>query len=214
MTILLYDGGTLYTDSKKLCMFQNSKISIAITGTKIRVIGGGTIAYATCGTDPAPVDRDVLENSIRAIMFTSWLGRQVMKSPDDPKLRAATSIWLAHYSNSWPDPIDAHHLIAVSRDITLDINYEGRRNNQEGGCTYLDITEQDGHVLSVSPLPFAIYKRTGMSTLKALKRVIETSDVCDFPIQFQRIGDLEPLNYDQFIDFLIAKHPEFYKGNP
>lgn len=211
MTVLLYDNGTLYTDSKKISSFQNNKVPIALTGTKIRLIAGGSIAYASCGSDPLPNDLPILENNIRAIMFTSWLGRQLIKTPIDPKLKTATNIWLEHYNKCWPDPLDEHHVIAISRDIVLDIHYQGSRNKPEGSCTYLDITDQDGHMLSVSPLPFAIYKRLGMSTMKALKRVIETSDICDYPIQFQHIDDLEPLNYPQFIDFLIAKHPESAK---
>lgn len=205
MTIILYADNKLYTDSKKLDYIQSAKAVVAIQGQKIRLIADGAIAYATCGTDVHTGERDVLENHIKSLMFSSWLSREFMRNTKDEVLKKAIGIWLNKYEREFAEPMDPVVLIAMTKENVLSIEYSGHRTGAKGGCTYLDITDDDGHVLAASPAAYHIYKRCGMSTMSALKKVIESSGVCDLPIQMQPRESLTDPNYRDFAKHIIAK---------
>lgn len=205
MTIVLYADDTLYTDSRKLNFLQSEKNPIAITGQKIRLFAGGTMAYASCGTDLPMWERDSLELNLKSLLFSAWLAKKVSKGIHDPRYQGATTIWLRDYSNQFAEPLDPITLIAMTKDLVLNVQYEGVRYKAHGSCNYLDITGEDGHVLAASPAAFHIYRRCGMTTVGALKKIIDTSPLCDYPIQMQSRESLEDHNFEGFIDYMLKQ---------
>ncbi len=199
MTIVVYEDGVLYTDSKKVDNLQSPSLPFGYIGNKIKVIADNTIAYTWCGLEPELNYVPLLEQAIKAELYDIWGTRQMLLgTPLKPKIVDTSKVWDG-LKKTIPMALLRLDVVVMTFDMAISIQF----NNSERQ-TSLNITDQ-WWCEAVSPLAYNVYRSNGLTPLEAVNKIVADSTLCLPPINTISMGDLSPHNFEGFLDALSDK---------